>query len=142
MADLIYVHREAHVVFCQCFSRGPGTRDVVELGQLATFVERIVRSGSMQHRSHPPGEPLDFPDSAKTNFRVSIQKIHPAMGVKFAESLGKYPDISDGEVQTFGTSRWNDVGRIPSQEQSAVLHGLRYETSHSRYTFLEDGPFG
>ena len=68
--------RKADIVLGQRLSGGAGGDDVLELGKLPPSVERRVVVETVEHRSHPPGKALRFPDAAKTDLRVSVLGFH------------------------------------------------------------------
>jgi hypothetical protein len=54
------------------------------------------------------------------------------------ESPRQYLNVGNREVQSLGSSRRNDVRRVSSQEEPAVLHGLDHETTHARHALLQN----
>ena len=47
---------------------------VVQFRQLAPVVERVVAVGPVQHRRHPPGEPLRAPGARQRPFGIGIEE--------------------------------------------------------------------
>src|SRR5450432_3316015 len=72
------LHRQADIVFRQGLRGGARAGDVVEFGKLPAMIEGIVAGETMQHGGHPPGEALNFPDSAQTDFGVGVEKLRIA----------------------------------------------------------------
>src|SRR6266404_4879408 len=82
------VHGQTNVVFGQSLRCRSGAGDVIEFGDLAAFVEWIVGRKAVQHRSHPPGKSLYFPDAAQANLRVTIEELRLSVFVEFTQCAG------------------------------------------------------
>jgi hypothetical protein len=83
------VERKADVIFCE----SPGCRsragDVVQLGEFAALVERILIRETMEHRGHPPREPLDSPNQPQAVLRIGIEQVVAPRVIKVLESSRK-----------------------------------------------------
>src|ERR1039458_6282357 len=90
-------HRKADVVFREglgCCSR---TGHVVQFGELAAVVEGLLIREAVEHGSHPPREPLHFPDAAQADLRISIEQVATSRVIKMlerpsAELVARTPD--------------------------------------------------
>lgn len=134
-------HRKADVIFSERLGRGAGTGHVIQFGELAAMVERILLWETMQHGSHPPREALHFPDTTQADLRIVMEQVIASSGIKMFESPRQYLNVGDREVQSLGSSRRNDVRRVSRQEEPAVLHGLDHEATHAGHAFLQNLAF-
>src|SRR6266478_358821 len=65
--------READVVLRERLRRGARADYIFQLGELTALVECVFVLESMQHRGHPPREPLHFPYAAQTRLGVAFE---------------------------------------------------------------------
>src|SRR5580693_10764725 len=105
-------HRQSDVVFGQRLRRCARTGHTIQFGELAALIEGVFIRKAVQHGSHPPGEALYFPDAPQANFRIIVEQVAASRGIKVLESPGENAHIGDREIQSFGASRWHDVGGI------------------------------
>src|SRR5258705_10122725 len=82
------VHWQTNVVFGQGLRSSARTGDVVEFGDLAALVERVVARKAVQHGSHPPGKSLHFPNAAQADLRVTFEQLRFSFRVKFRKRPG------------------------------------------------------
>ena len=47
--DVLWLHRQSDIIFCQALRSCAGTRNVVEFAELSSLVKRIVRLEAMKH---------------------------------------------------------------------------------------------
>src|SRR5260370_24562622 len=104
--------RQADVVFGQRLRSGPRTGEIFEFGKLPALVEGVVVMETMQHRSHPPGKTLHFPDPVETSLRIFVEPVRAARAVELGKRARENANIGDGQVQPFGASGRNDVGSV------------------------------
>lgn len=60
-------HWKPNVVFGEGLRRCPGTRQVIQVGQLPVLLEPVVSGNPMEHGSHPQGKALYQPYSPQTD---------------------------------------------------------------------------
>jgi hypothetical protein len=136
------VQRQADIVFGEGLGGGAGAGDVVEVGELAAVVERIVTGETVEELGHPPGETLNFPDAAEAGCGILREKVGTGVCIESAEGFGEDADVGYGEVESFGAGGRDDVCGVAGEEKAAELHGLDDEAAHAGDGFLDDGTFG
>ena len=96
------------------------------------FRSKSLRVGeAVQHRGHPPGEPLRPPDPAQRGRRVGVEQVGGVRAVEGADGPGEHVDVGGGEVQPLGAGRRHRMRGVAGQEQPAVLHRLADEAAQA-----------
>src|ERR1035438_9538487 len=104
------LQRKSHIVLCQGLGCRSRTGYVVQFGELAALVEGILIREAMEHGSHPPREPLHFPNAPQADLRIGVEQVTTSSVIKLLEGPREYLDVGNRQVQSLGSSRRNDVG--------------------------------
>src|SRR5680860_776045 len=122
------LQRQTHVVLGQGAPRRLGPGQVLQLRDLALAVEGIIGLGeAVQQGGHPPGEAHRLPDPTQGRARVGLQAGVRPIAVVLDQRTSQIDGVADGEVQTLGAGRGDDVGGVADQQQAAVAHRLGHE---------------
>ena len=124
------LHRQSDIILRERARGSFRTRHVIELGQLALAVERIVCRMEMQELRHPPGEALRLPHPPQARRRIAIEEFVATRAIEFRNRARQDNDIGNCEVHALGAGRRLDVRGIACEEQPPVLHRLDHETAH------------
>jgi len=84
--DEFSFHRETDVILRESLGCGSRTGHVIQFGKLAAMVEGILIWKAMQHGSHPPREPLHFPDAPQAHFRIGVEQVATSSVTRMLES--------------------------------------------------------
>jgi hypothetical protein len=112
--DEFSFHRETDVILRESLGCGSRTGHVIQFGKLAAMVEGILIWKAMQHGSHPPREPLHFPDPPQAHFGIAVEQVATSTVIKMLESPCQYLNIGNREIQSLGSSWRDDMRRVSS----------------------------
>src|SRR5680860_1333933 len=110
------LQRQTHVVLGQRAPRRLGPGQVLQLRDLDLAVEGIIGLGeAVQQGGHPPGEAHRLPDPTQGRARVGLQAGVRPIAVVLDQRTSQIDGVADGEVQTLGAGRGDDVGGVAAE---------------------------
>src|ERR1700733_4210406 len=108
------LQREAHIVLREALGGCARTGHVIQFGELAALVERILVWKTMEHRGHPPRKSLHFPNPSQTSGRVLVEQRLAAAGIESHQSARQNLHIRNSQIQTLRASRRHNMRGVPS----------------------------
>ena len=100
----------------------------------------LLAAGAVQHRRHPPREPLRPPGPFERALGIQIHQLLAARLESFRQGSRQPVDVGHRQVQPFGARRWNDVCGVTGEEQPTEPHRFDDEAAHPRDALLKDWP--
>src|SRR6185503_4311241 len=91
--------RKSHVLLRKTRHRRTRAGEVIQVRDLTVVVEGILIRKAMKRRRHPPREPLRFPDSPRTDFRISVQPFSAAIGEILLQRARKHQDVGRRQIE-------------------------------------------
>src|ERR1041385_4719788 len=91
----------------------------------------------MKQRRVPPREANRFPDPAQGSIRIAIEQVRTFILVIGDQGAREIVNIRGGQVESFSTSRRNDMPRIAREKETTKSQGLRDKTMQGRNAHFE-----
>src|SRR5437773_1570977 len=134
-----YLNRKPRVILCQRAHSRFRARHIIELGELALAIKRIVGRIEMKQLRHPPGEALRLPDPPQARRRVPLEQVAAAVPIKLGYRAGEHAHVRQREIHALRAGRGLDVRGIASEEKPPILHRLDHEAAHRGDALLQHG---
>src|SRR6266576_2029982 len=134
-----YLNRKPRVILGQRAHSRFRARHIIELGELALAIKRIVARIEMKQLRHPPGEALRLPDPLQAGRRVPLQQVAAARAIELADRACEHPHVRQGQVHALRAGRRLDVRGIAGEKEPAGLHRLDHEAAHRGDAPLQHG---
>src|SRR5262245_19390996 len=134
-----HLHRKARVILGQRVHGRFRARHIVELGELALAIKRIVARIEMKQLRHPPREALRLPDPPQARRRVALEQVAAALAIKLSYRAGEHAHVRQREIHALRAGRRLDVGGIAGEKKPPILHRLDHEAAHRGDALLQHG---
>src|SRR5262245_5258307 len=134
-----HLHRKARVILGQRVHGRFRARHIVELGELALAIKRIVARIEMKQLRHPPREALRLPDPPQARRRVALEQVAAALAIKLSYRAGEHAHVRQREIHALRAGRRLDVSGIAGEKKPPILHRLDHEAAHRGDALLQHG---